>query len=267
MASYHINGAGEVGACRARTRPCPFGGVEKHHPTREAARAAYEAQASGGELQGRGAFAASQARGKDGQLLTLYHGSTASFEEFLPEFTGKGNDSYGSGFYFTDSEDVAAGYAEGGETKVVHLNIRRPLVVDGQETGGMSEVTLPSESISSILSHHPDIFRQPTDEEAMNPLGDYAAEYWDKPSWSRQELQAMVKQVAEEYFSFPGNFAHLETFFGQEHSGALRQGITEATGYDGVRVTFEREKTEHWVAWFPEQVRILETRRGPASPT
>jgi hypothetical protein len=42
MGSYHINGAGEVGLCRATTGACPFGKDSDHHPTAKAARSAYE---------------------------------------------------------------------------------------------------------------------------------------------------------------------------------------------------------------------------------
>ncbi len=40
MAKYHIKLDGTVGACRARTRPCPLGGESEHYPTKEAAQEA-----------------------------------------------------------------------------------------------------------------------------------------------------------------------------------------------------------------------------------
>jgi len=42
MPRYHVNNNGEPGACRARTRPCPFGGAADHFDTKEAAREHYE---------------------------------------------------------------------------------------------------------------------------------------------------------------------------------------------------------------------------------
>ena len=44
MAKYHINPkSGEVGPCRAQSS-CPFGGIQDHYDTADAARAAYEAK-------------------------------------------------------------------------------------------------------------------------------------------------------------------------------------------------------------------------------
>ena len=42
----------------------------------------------------------------------VYHGTNAKFNEFSAEYTGKGNDQIGSGFYFTDNSDVAYGYGK-----------------------------------------------------------------------------------------------------------------------------------------------------------
>ncbi len=46
MTSFHINAKGEPGQCRAQ-KQCPFGGVDAHFTSAEAARSAYEAQQSG----------------------------------------------------------------------------------------------------------------------------------------------------------------------------------------------------------------------------
>jgi hypothetical protein len=46
MAKFHINGKGEAGKCTATQGGCPFGGDEKHYPTPEAAREAYEKSAT-----------------------------------------------------------------------------------------------------------------------------------------------------------------------------------------------------------------------------
>lgn len=43
MTRYHINSLGNPGKCSARGR-CPFGGDSEHHPSAEAARAAFEVQ-------------------------------------------------------------------------------------------------------------------------------------------------------------------------------------------------------------------------------
>jgi hypothetical protein len=42
MAKYHINSAGEAGACKAVKGGCPFGGLDEHYTSAEAARKAFE---------------------------------------------------------------------------------------------------------------------------------------------------------------------------------------------------------------------------------
>jgi hypothetical protein len=43
MSVYHINPeSGDVAACRAKKGKCPFGSLDKHFTSAEAARAAYE---------------------------------------------------------------------------------------------------------------------------------------------------------------------------------------------------------------------------------
>jgi hypothetical protein len=53
--------------------------------------------------------------GKDGaeRFMTVWHGTGANFERFKKEFmlTGEGNMIYGHGFYFTELEEIAKGYA------------------------------------------------------------------------------------------------------------------------------------------------------------
>lgn len=43
VVKFHVNSEGDARPCRARTRPCPYGGDEVHYPTAEEARAGYEA--------------------------------------------------------------------------------------------------------------------------------------------------------------------------------------------------------------------------------
>lgn len=46
MPRYHVNYDGEPGACRARTRPCPFGDISEHFSSKEAARSFFEKKMS-----------------------------------------------------------------------------------------------------------------------------------------------------------------------------------------------------------------------------
>ncbi len=251
-ARYHLNNQGEPGLCRA-TKKCPFGTADEHYDSVEEAAAAFEAL-QGGSFE-TPAFAKSKVRGEDGKLLTLYHGTDAIFDAFDNSFTGGGNDAYGSGFYFSTDHDVSKGY--GKNLKKVELAIENPLEVEGIE-GSLMGIEISQDKVFELLKTHPDIYvdpKQAEDEDRFNPLGDYVAEYWDKQTWSKPEIDAMIKKVAKEYFDSDSNYVYLENLFGREHATAFRVKTKEVLGWDGVKVKFEDGLT-HWVAWFPEQIRI-----------
>lgn len=57
-----------------------------------------------------------------------YHGSPKDFQEFSYNFMGTNGTSEGFGFYFTNKEDIARGYANnGGVVKKALLTINKPL--------------------------------------------------------------------------------------------------------------------------------------------
>ncbi len=64
-----------------------------------------------------------------GNPQIVYHGTPAQFEKFA---INKAKPAlYGKGFYFTDAEDIAVGYARGkGVVKEVYLDIQKPFVIN-----------------------------------------------------------------------------------------------------------------------------------------
>lgn len=216
------------------------------------------------------AFRDSTIRDKDGNLTVVHHGSATAFDSWDPEFTGTGNDSWGSGFYFTHDESLAHGYGE--HVKSVVLNIQNPIHVNGLDDASLDHVYFNAEQSASILRRHPDIYRQPTDEDEMNPLGDYSPEFWDKDEWSKEEIDSMVSKVSKEHF-YDVPWSNLESVFPGGHSAEFRRGVQEATGHDGVVVDF-KDDGRHTIAWFPEQVHEVDnasnsgnTPNGGDSPT
>lgn len=254
MAKYHITAKGEAGLCRASKKPCPLGGSEDHYDSPEAAMKAFE-ELQNGSFESP-AFKRSKVRGSDGELLTVFHGTDSVFDSFDNSFTGHGNDAYGSGFYFSTDESTSRGY--GKHMKQVQLAIENPLIANGR-TGSLQDIGVKQADVVELLKRHPDIYlnsQDAEDQEKFNPLGDYIAEYWDRPDWSKGEMDSMIKRVAKEYFDSEGNYNYLENFFGQEHGTAFRMAVKDTVGWDGVKVEFEDGLT-HWVAWFPEQVKII----------
>lgn len=252
--SYHVNNNGDVGLCKAKKRPCPFGGDEVHYANAELARKAFEESQSGSF--GSADFSLSKVCDENGKLLTVFHGTEGSFDSFDSSFLGAGIDAYGSGFYFTTDRATARGY--GKNLKEVQLLIKNPIVASGR-AGSLQELHIAPSKALAILRKHPDIYLNSSEAEAQdkfNPLGDYFSEYWDRDDWSHEQMDAMVQRLAREYFSGPGNYTYLENFFGSSFVADFRKSVTEVTGWDGVRIDFEDGLT-HWVAWSPEQIRTV----------
>lgn len=186
-----------------------------------------------------------------GEPLVVHHGSSTDFDTWDPEFTGTGNDTWGSGFYFTQDAEAAKGY--GDHTKDVTLDITNPIRLDGTDTTHIDErMSFTADQSAQILKSHPDIYRQPDDDEEMNPLGDYAPDFWNKDHWSREEMDQMIDQTARDNFD-GAPWSSLEGMFPGGQSDRFRRAVRDTTGHDGVVTTFDNGDT-HWIAWFPEQI-------------
>ena len=207
-----------------------------------------------------------------GNLVKVFHGSAHRFSQFDPSTLGRGNDSWGNGFYFTTNESTARGYAADtaspdANVGEFYLNLTNPIVLDGQDESNLDSVRFDAETSARILMSHPLIFRQPSeegDDGEMNPLGDYAAEYWDKDSRTRPEMEALVRKVAREYFNDVG-WTSLESFFGRDFGAQYLEAVREATGHDGVVVDFG-EDGKHYVAWFANQMKLTSNTAPDDSP-
>lgn len=83
-------------------------------------------------------FKDSKIRDKNGNLKTVYHGTSTDFNQFDPDKIQQ--DNLGKGFYFTDNKDIADSYASrrtrerGGDRKVVEafLNVKKPFDLNYQ---------------------------------------------------------------------------------------------------------------------------------------
>ena len=254
--------------CRSKAeggRRCPYHSTKEYRDKYNAyRRAKYAEQKQRGKLvsseyglspEQKAFFNKSVVKNADGSLKTLYHGTNASFDIFDTERTGNGVNEWGSGFYFTPDKGTAEGY--GTVLKECYLNITKPIIVDGKENMSLNTVTLPAVQVKEIIKHHPDIYVQPKDAEAKdlyNPLGDYSESYWDKDEHSEEELDHMIDNMVDQYFSGEGNYALVENFFTSSHATQFRKSVHDVTGYDGVIVDF-KEDGQHYIAWFPEQIK------------
>ena len=200
-----------------------------------------------------------------GRPLIVYHGTGTSIEEFLPEFTGQGNDQYGSGFYFTTDRETAEGYTTrtlndqskpGGmdNPNVIpaYLNIRNPLVVEARDTPNLYQIEVPASQAAKIIGKMPDIMDPET-----SILGDFFDDYWESGP-----KRSMINRLAREYDWTLGTLA---TDIFRDHPTEYRQAVRDVLGYDGVQVNFPSGE-KHFIAWFPNQIKHATENSGAFSP-
>lgn len=200
-----------------------------------------------------------------GRPLIVYHGTGTSIEEFLPEFTGQGNDQYGSGFYFTTDRETAEGYTTrtlndqskpGGmdNPNVIpaYLNIRNPLVVEARDTPNLYQIEVPASQAVKIIGKMPDIM-----DPENSILGDFFDDYWESGP-----KRSMINRLAREYDWTLGTLA---TDIFRDHPTEYRQAVRDVLGYDGVQVNFPSGE-KHFIAWFPNQIKHATENSGAFSP-
>ena len=208
-------------------------------------------------------FAGTKVTNPDGSPMRLFHGSSVEFDSFDPATLGRGNDAWGNGFYFTDQESVARGYANdsGSPTanvKEFYLNITNPIEMDGREHMSLVDYRFTPEQARAIVASHPLLSLQPEEEDEdgnTNPLSDYSADYWDRTHHDAEQMETMVNEMIDSYFGDAG-WVEVEGFFGKEHGAAFLSAVRDATGHDGVIVDFGEDVGKHYVAWFPEQMKL-----------
>lgn len=187
--------------------------------------------------------------------ILAYHGSGVSIEEFSYEFTNKGNDQLGSGFYFTTDVNEAKDYCTrtlvgqneklGGSDNptihVVELDIKNPL-------GSDQSVGMAATQIERILRSSPIL------DEALENFGQVGFEPFNR----------ILKRAVDCYIIYDGevetikNLNKLSNDFFGDHIEAFNRAVKESMGFDGL--VHEWSDSKHYVAWFPEQIKIIERR-------
>ncbi|VVC05557.1 Uncharacterised protein [uncultured archaeon] len=183
---------------------------------------------------------------KNGNPLVVYHGTSSDISQFKYEFTNKGFDSIGSGFYFTPNLDGASNYAEKhdeGQPNVLpcYLSIQKPIHIQNRQA---IEHDLNENQIRRILLAAPNL------DERLNDFGDVSYEGKENvlksaiQTYARVDLLAQLFQLANDFYG-----------------DAIREfntAVYKATGYDGII-----NKTDHViVAWFPWQIKPAIGNRG-----
>ena len=199
-----------------------------------------------------------------------YHGTSdlANISEtgFDPDFTGKGNDQFGSGFYFSTSPSQSSSYAEtgldiAGNTKPAgmvkaNLALKNPLIVDGMKVTNLNDlpIELDYDDVSDLLQYSRALKRG-LDDEQMNPMGDQFSEFWDDGP-----TDEMMEKLVETYQH--SNLSAIENDLFDGDSTAFREGLAKVTGYDGIVVDYG-DGLKNAVAWEPNQIRSTSAKFDP----
>jgi len=180
----------------------------------------------------------------------VYHGTGSDIKEFKYEFTNQGADQLGSGFYFTDSPQEASAYSTtrkssdqpkpGGEDNptviTAKLNINNPLDADA-----VGNITY--KQVRSIILMSPQL------DDGLSNWGD--VEYSGRESVLRDAVEGYV---IENENILRGLFSLANDFY-RDNIEQFNKVIRTVLGYDGV-VKHWDDRT-HYVAWFPEQIKII----------
>lgn len=185
-----------------------------------------------------------------GNPMTFYHGTNADIQKFSHDYIGKGNDQYGSGFYFTNVPNVASGYAtdhdRGGTPNVlpVHLKLENPIDHSGT-------TPLKRQHIEQIIKSAPDL------DDSLTNYGDVDYEGFGK----------VLKRAVDSYTDLPKFHAMnaLHNDFYDGHPSTFLQNFTKITGHDGV--VHESKPGEYIVNVFhPHQIKsVYNTKFNPKS--
>lgn len=179
-----------------------------------------------------------------GNPKVMYHGTNAPISEFLFEFTNKGNDQLGSGFYFTDTPSEASGYAEdnGGNVMPVYLSVQNPL--DEDQTGNLTE-----SQVRRFIKNAPKYKQRLTD--------------WGDVRYEGE--RAVLDRAVNAYTRTPedgpllkGLFQIANDFYGDDIQ-KFNEQVTKILKFDGVRSKKPYGAT-HIMGFQPNQIKSIYNR-------
>lgn len=207
-------------------------------------------------------FKDSKAVDTNGEPITLYHGSDNEFDSFNTDTLGRGNDTWGNGFYFTNQEGTAKGYASDSTSpeanvKEFHLNLTNPIMVDGMAETSLANREIDKKTVLALLRSHPAAYAEASDDDdaEISFLSDYQPDqFWSKKHHTKAEFDKMINNAADEYFT-DASWGEMENLYGKDHGSKFLEVMHQETGNDGVVVDFG-EAGKHYVAWFPNQMKL-----------
>lgn len=178
----------------------------------------------------------------DGKPELFFHGTCGKIERFNFEYTNKGNDQLGSGFYFTSCPIEAGGFANderragNAAPNVVAAFIKAKNPLPAERIQPLSE-----REVLCIVHAAPNL------DEALSDWGDVDFEGVDVIL-----RRAVEAYVGDDETPLLRTLFKLANDFYDDDIEAFNRTVEETLGYDCV--VQEMEDRKHIAVWYPEQV-------------
>lgn len=190
---------------------------------------------------------ASKVVDENGEPRVVYHGSGAKFNTFSHKFAMKNGAVKGRGFYFTDDQGYAEGFApKGGHLFEVFLNLRNPFDAE--------KLSLSKKDVERVIEH--------LDPDGDLIVSDYASSANGYPgkAWYRKALKETVDAIVDSSVNDADIISELYTIGGQE--AALR-AVAETLGRDGF---MSRGPVNMQIVFSSTQIKSATDNRGTYDP-
>lgn len=190
---------------------------------------------------------ASKVVDENGEPRVVYHGSGAKFNTFSHKFAMKNGAVKGRGFYFTDDQGYAEGFApKGGHLFKVFLNLRNPFDAE--------KLSLSKKDVERVIEH--------LDPDGDLIVSDYASSANGYPgkAWYRKALKETVDAIVDSSVNDADIISELYTIGGQE--AALR-AVAETLGRDGF---MSRGPVNMQIVFSSTQIKSATDNRGTYDP-
>jgi hypothetical protein len=191
-------------------------------------------------------------------IKTVFHGSGLSIDEFDYKWVGKGNDQLGSGWYFTSDileAETYCGCVSPDSVKLEGLECPTVHIVDLSLNNPLSSEKIQTLTVRQSLEI---IQKSPELDDSLSDWGDVASE------GKRKVIERAAQSYVENGVELISTINKLSNDFFDGHIEAFNRVVNKTLGYDGVICEYEGKT--HYVAWFPEQINIIE-RRSVNLPT
>ncbi|MBO5379912.1 MAG: hypothetical protein J6A90_06275 [Clostridia bacterium] len=197
-------------------------------------------------------FKDSKVRDENGNLLVVYHGSEAVFNEFKHRYINTHGSQEGRGFYFTDSVNMASGYErDGGQLLKGYVNISKPL--------SDTELTLTRKEVASLI-------------KAIDPTGDDLIANYDTGGGMGYPSQAWYNRAFNDTLDAVMNYCDTDSEVLAElrNAGAdeekLLKTVRRTLGYDGYITSEKYENAQIFVAFESNQFKNVDNTAPTDNP-